>query len=269
MGMAARFAKWVERGHLRHQLWWAMLVEQPFLLFLVFFLESYIPLAIIDSSFKKISPSSWLAVFLPLFLIAWLQFNEGWSTRTHPRHIANMAAKAGKKVSDPPEDFSYNIYWIRHCLAGMARLGRYRSGGHFEDLLLMRLSSVSETSSETEPNKMTKLLTMRKMLLGIEMQMARELASPQGGQQIPSSIKFCNEVALFNESDGPTVGEVADLIADKYLSLAPEVKTRLESMEERTSLDRIHTRALKWQIAVAILTVVSGILGIFVKLIPG
>ncbi|HEX9907114.1 MAG TPA: hypothetical protein VGB78_01425 [Thermoplasmata archaeon] len=177
-----------------------------------------------------------------------------------------MAVRAGRKIGGQSKDFSLNVYWLRHCLAGMARLGNFRSGGHFEDILIVHLQSKSEKLSEP----VTESPTQQKILKGIEMQMAVAEAFPGDEEKAVSCVKFCTEVKLYGKDDGPAVGEVADLLVKQYRGLSEGVKRRLESKEEKVSLDRIYSRALRREIvAVSVGTILSGLLGIFLRLTLG
>ncbi len=209
----------------------------------VIVLEFYVLLivaALVDEFVLELTGSTQDVIVALFFLFAVSQLNAGSLNRSRPQHIANMAMRAREGVNGQLRDFSLNIFWMRHCLAGMVRTGRDRSGRHFGDIIACEFNKTPEAALES-PER-------RKMLAGIEMQMAWELANPHSPQQPHSSIQFCDAVALYKDDPAPSVGTLASLIVNQYRGLKPEVKTRLDAREKMSRLARIQRRITRGEL---------------------
>jgi len=188
------------------------------------------------------------------------------NVRLTPGYVRYLARLCSMPSEIPSTDFRENLVYLTSSLNGIRRLGNFLSKGHFEDIVLMRLSSGQDENAPTE---------LDNVIDAIELDVAVKATNANREKLLVPFSQYCSSIDESLSSNAPTVASLAECLVGMYKAVPPTIAKRAEkSHHERMSLvDWLEkhpqlTGLMTWLLVVIAIVLLAVVFEISVPAIP-
>lgn len=187
----------------------------------------------------------YLFVWVPVIILL-LQTLVLLDIRRTAGYCLYMADRAATPAKEATPLISFATLSLRSSLRGVARMGRWNAGSHFEDAVLMSIHGKATHSDK---------LDLHQMLVAIELGAADMATRKPRANRYEAFQEYRQSLQKLLDSDRWNVSDLADFLVSHFTEQSASVKKRAESKSHRSTIQRIEEHVTLIQLIASLLLI--------------